>query len=378
MDSSVNMLNYTTANLSGSAAMPAVQVNVFYAIFIPTLIIVSTIMNLATIAAFWKLPSLREKPSELFLLNLSCADLLLTGMVLLPFGSFVTSTLGYWPTGENGCIVNFALLNLSIHGSLFGLTMISVDRFLLVYMEYPQYLNKVTRANVYKVIATGWALAMLSVVIELSLWNVAKDIDETARNITFEFVCFTTTSCARIITAVLFDSVLLPRYRCLHYECSISLPTPQTASKEQCPQKTSDSTGTPQGTLSPGPGETTTTSKIKLTSTSTGDLDKKRDHMTSTKNKSTGSNLDRVMRNRYVKPGITLIGLALAMASCMLMPYCLYVLMIGINETTVLYGLLSLQFSNAALDPFIYGLTRRKVRRFYKSRFLKIKCCITK
>ena len=100
--------------------------------------------------------------------------------------------------------------------------------------------------------------------------------------------------------------------------------------------------------------------------------------MTSTKNKSTGSNLDRVMRNRYVKPGITLIGLALAMASCMLMPYCLYVLMIGINETTVLYGLLSLQFSNAALDPFIYGLTRRKVRRFYKSRFLKIKCCITK
>ena len=69
MNSSVNILNYTTANPGGSAAMPAVQVNVFYAIFIPTLIIVSTIMNLATIAAFWKLPSLREKPSELFILN---------------------------------------------------------------------------------------------------------------------------------------------------------------------------------------------------------------------------------------------------------------------------------------------------------------------
>ena len=67
----------------------------------------------------------------------------------------------------------------------------------------------------------------------------------------------------------------------------------------------------PRGTSSTGPEETTA-SQIDLTSTSTGDLDEKSGHR-STKNKSTGSNLARVTRNRYVKPGITLIGLVLAM-----------------------------------------------------------------
>ena len=381
MDSSlmsVDMLNYTTANPGGSAALPAVhQVNVFYAIFYPTLIIVTSIMNLATIGAFWKLRSLREKPSELFILNLACADLL-TGMVLLPFGSFLYITPGYWPTGETGCIVTVALFNLSIHGSLFGLTTISVDRFLLVYMEYPQYIKKVTRAKVYKVIATGWVFVVVTIVIELSLWNVAKDIDESARNIPFDFVCL---SPARRVRAFSLTFFLILYFCPVTIVCIMSAAFLYQLRKRLQKNSSRRKQTIRQGTSSTsGPGETTMTSQIELKSTSTGDdLDEKSGHKTKTKNKSTGSHLDRVTRNRYVKPGITLIGLVVAMASCML-PYCFYVLITEsgcerCNNTKVLFGLLVLQFCNACLDPFIYVLTRRKVRQFYKSIFLKIKCC---
>ena len=48
--------------------------NLFFAIFIPILCFLITIGNLGTIIAFWKLPSLRDKPSELLILSLSCAD----------------------------------------------------------------------------------------------------------------------------------------------------------------------------------------------------------------------------------------------------------------------------------------------------------------
>ena len=111
----------SSANQSGS---PSIQVDVFYAIFYQRVIIVITIMNLASIVAFWSLPSLREKPSELLILNLSCADLL-TGMVLLPYGCLQYITHEYEPTGETGCIEGIAFLVFSIHGSLFALTMLT-------------------------------------------------------------------------------------------------------------------------------------------------------------------------------------------------------------------------------------------------------------
>ena len=80
-------------------------------------------------------------------------------------------------------------------------------------------------------------------------------------------------------------------------------------------------------------------------------------------------------RNRYIKPAVTLTGLVLSMAICML-PYCFYVIIIELgcelcNNTDVLYALLLLQFSNSALDPIIYVFTREKVRQFYGTCFCK-------
>ena len=51
-----------------------VDIDIGYAIFLPVLILTTTVMNIGTIVAFWRLPTLRDKPSELLILNLACSD----------------------------------------------------------------------------------------------------------------------------------------------------------------------------------------------------------------------------------------------------------------------------------------------------------------
>ena len=86
-------MNYTSDTVLLNATLqpiPDVEVevdlNIGYAIFVPVLILTTTAMNIGTIAAFWKIPTLRDKPSELLILNLACSDLL-TGLIVIPLAS---------------------------------------------------------------------------------------------------------------------------------------------------------------------------------------------------------------------------------------------------------------------------------------------------
>ncbi len=330
------------------------EVNVLYAVFIPFLIFTATLMNLMTIAAFWKVPSLREEPSELLILNLACSDLL-TGMTVLPMVAPLYITPGFWPMGEFGCAAVVFFMNLSISGSLFALTTISTDRFLLVYMEYPQYMKTVTRKRVYKIIALGWLFALLTVVIELSLWEKAKLIDITARSINFLRVCL---SPARRVQAFALSFFLSLFFFPVLLVCGLSiaflyyLRARLQKVRKTHPASCSD-TSSQRSEVVPG------AVAIQIPEENV-------------ESRSQGSNnRDVDVNKRYIKPGITLVGVVLAMAFCML-PFCFYVIITEsgceqCNNTDVLYGLLLMQFSNACIDPLIYVLTRRKVRRFYVS-----------
>ena len=53
-----------------------IQINIAYAIVVPIIIVIGTVFNLTTILAFWKMPGLRDKPSDLLILNLSVVDLI--------------------------------------------------------------------------------------------------------------------------------------------------------------------------------------------------------------------------------------------------------------------------------------------------------------
>ena len=66
------------------------------------IILVNIVGNTGTIAAFVKIRSLHEKPSDLLILNLSIADLGLGLMQLY----FLPALLKVWPWGEIGCKLN--------------------------------------------------------------------------------------------------------------------------------------------------------------------------------------------------------------------------------------------------------------------------------
>ena len=471
-----NNSNFTAGSDGG------IEINIHFAILIPVLVLVTTILNMGTIMTFWKFPSLREKPSDLLILNLSCADLIM-GMVLLPITAPVYITPNYWPSGEIGCVVVIIFLNICIHGSLFALTLISIERFLLVYMEYPQYIKTVTRRRIHLIIAAGWTFAFCTVVIETGLWDIAKVIDESAATIPFDNVCL---SPARRIGAysltIFLGLYLFP----VLLVCGLSLgflyqlrkrldknkpgkdnftPVGQintvsnshpilpplnmkgpsaTLSKEQSKdcsankvsmdvlaisalpqnqsiQLSSDIPKMPLPSLAGNAVSSSFLSKEQTTDCSTIQMPKNVLDVTvalpsseqsqdsrsnnlsqiilkvpsqhlldsietktslapdresgtlrnkkSGKRRTTVTNRDRQLRNRYIKPGITLGALVTAMAICML-PYCFYVIVTEsgceqCNDTVVLYWLLLLQFCNATIDPLIYVLTRKKMRQFY-------------
>ena len=374
MDSASSFL---TTNGTANETLDTFVVNIGYAIFIPVLILVIIVINLGTILAFWKEPSLRDNPSELLILNLAFADLL-TGTTVLPLTSPLYIAPGVWPMGEIGCAIVMFFLNLSVSGSLFALTTISIDRFLLVYMEYRRYVKTMTRKRVHKVIAVGWMFTIFTIVIELSLWDKAKYIDETAKIINFRKVCL---SPARRVEAFALSFFLTLFLLPVLVVCSLSLGFLHQLRLrllkigEQCPAMSRKKVGQPTSST----GDEMFNFTASATEMSDIDIPSEQNvqrvpKQPSVKQKSEGR---KTVRNRYVKPGITLIGVVMAMAIFML-PFSFYVIIIEAgceqcNNTDLLYGLVLMQFCNASIDPFIYVLTRRKIRKFYVSMFDKCK-----
>ncbi len=314
-------------NLSDFTNETESSVNIFFAIFIPGLSLFTVLGNVAIIVAFWKLPALRSKPGELLILNLALVDFS-TGLITLPLWSAAYITPWSWPFGENGCRVTAAFNNITVHGSLFAIMTISVDRVFLVLMEYPKYLKIQSYKRVYTTIAACWIFAISTVIPQQAIWNYAKIIDKTAREINFEKLC-------------LFPPRRLQIYSSTVFLCLYCLPV------------------------------------ILLCLLSMAFLWllhrrlKRNRQIDVHSRRSMESNQQAAVssQNRYIKPAISLIAVVSAMAICML-PYCFYVIVIELvdqdrNKPKLLYALLLLQFCNACMDPIFYGMTQRKIRNFY-------------
>ena len=396
-------MNYTSDTVLLNATLqpiPDVEVevdlNIGYAIFVPVLILTTTAMNIGTIVAFWKIPTLRDKPSELLILNLACSDLL-TGLIVIPLASNLYITPNWWPAGEIGCAIWILSIDISVHGTLFALMTISLDRFLLVYLEYPKYIKNVTRNRVYKIVASGWIIALLTATLEMGLWEKAKYLDVTAGEIDHTKYCLSPPRRVHTFSLCFFLILyLLPvmfvcglrvaflyqlRIRLGKFESNASssvgangiktaeyprsAPSGNLASENVSSSQPKDNS--PHSGYSNGGA--IATNKIELNhSVSSRDLISTQ---VASSNRKKGVMSYSVIRKRYIKPGVTLVGLVSAMAICML-PYSFYVIIIEFGcehckNLKLLYGLLLMQFCNACLDPFIYVLTRRRMRRFFCS-----------
>ena len=315
------------------------ELNIFYAIFIPILILLTVVGNIAILVAFWKMPSLREKPSELLILNLSCVDLS-TGLIVIPYWAPVYIT-GSWPFGETGCRILAAFMNTSVHASLFAISTISIDRFLLVMKEYPQYLKMQSKRRVYYTIIACWIFAGMTVIPQQGMWNRAKIIDDTAREINFDLLCLFPPRRVQLYSSTMFMFLYCLPVILL---CGLSIAFLYFLHRRLKRNRQ-------VGDLLPS-----TTSQA---------------YQENEQGPPAISFQRQPNQNRYTKPAVSLIAVVSAMAICML-PYCFYVIVIELfcqrcNDPRLLYDLLLLQFCNACLDPFFYGLTQKKIRRFYAS-----------
>ena len=343
---------YQSENFVSVANSTDVNVNVFFAIFLPVLSLVTIVLNSMTVFAFWKLDKLREKPSELLILNLSCADFL-TGLFVIPLWSPVYMTPEHWPMGEIGCRIAISALNMAIHGSLFALLSISIDRFMLISMDYPRYVHTQTKRTIKFIIAACWCIAVITVAIEMGFWSRAMTIDEDAATVDFNQYCLSPPRrLSRFSLSFFLILYLIP----VIAVCTLSI-----AFLYRLHLRLQDGEKKRLRSASSPPSQISLDSESNQVSLIPA----------------------REIRSRYVKPAVTLVALVLAMTICML-PYCLYVIITDImfvcptcQNVKLLYNLLLLQFCNACLDPFLYAMTKGKIRNFYSKLFRSIHRKIT-
>ena len=85
------------------------------------MVTITLLGNIGTIVAFWKVRGLREKPTHLFILNLSCADLI---MGLVHISSSSAFAAGHWILGKTGYQIYGTLSNTVYGGVLNTLLML--------------------------------------------------------------------------------------------------------------------------------------------------------------------------------------------------------------------------------------------------------------
>ena len=326
------------------------MMNIIYLILIPTLSFIAFLGNLLTIIAFWKETKLREKPSDALILALACIDFV-TGLIVLPLNGPLYITPGHWPLEEIGCriLISSAVAVQTI--SLFLLIGISLDRYLLVSLEYSKYVKLQSKRRIKGYIVITLAISIIAIFIEQAMWNYGKTINEVAAGINFNRVCLS--PIRRVATFSTFYFLLfffLPVVMVCGLSIAFLMLLRRRIKKKARVGVSTQSRPDQRSTASATPA-TEETSDGQGTS-------------------------DASVRNRYIKPALTLIALVSAMALCML-PYCLYVIVVEwfcseCRNVPVLYAVLLLQFSNACLDPILYAATQSKIRRYYQARLKSI------
>ena len=323
-----------------------VEVNLAYAVAIPIVCILTVIGNLGTINAFRKLPELWDKPSEMLILSLACADLM-TGMIVLPSFAPLWITPGYFPFGENFCRFAVFCGDLSIVAGLYDLVAISLDRFLLVFKEYPQYMKIQTERRIYTVLVVIWLWSIMWSVFDMSLWDFAiKKLDESTYLFDFTKQCGSPTK--RVLQAELFvAAVALP----------VMLVGGLSAAFFYMLHKRLTQSWNMRAESQIGNQLATVSSSVHQ--------------------KSTQRAMSSEQRKQYIKPALVLSVLVSAMTICIL-PFAIYIVSVGATcpqlnclDPEIDAFLLFVLLCNSMLNPFLYAMTQRKILRFYKKMFIK-------
>ncbi|XP_054774394.2 octopamine receptor-like [Lytechinus pictus] len=167
--------NFTGVSKSDLYGMPhAVLWYATVPLLLTIISLITIIGNAFVIAAFFTDKRIRDKPSNILILNLSFTDILI-GLIILPV-NMIYSTLDVWPFGEIVCKVFLFLDYTLCIVSVWTVVLISMDRYWLVKKQL-KYASFQTRRRVVGSLVCVWiACSTLYAFLVFGWTEIAKDV----------------------------------------------------------------------------------------------------------------------------------------------------------------------------------------------------------
>ena len=224
------------------------------------------------------------------------------------------------------------------------LVAISIDRVLLVSMNYSKYVKMTSKLRLKVLIGFCFLLCFMASVFELSMWNYTKKTNEIAASINFTRSCFYPSRRMKWFGTYLSVCFYFLPLFCVGIFSIIFV-------KRLLIRLQKDIRIAPVSQITDtNVGRAKETQQGEISDPSATD---EPDHVASKK--------------RYIKPAITLAALVSAMGISML-PYCTYLLIMavsgGFSGTVTANMYLVLQL-NPLLDPLFFAATQKGIREFY-------------
>ena len=334
--------------------------DISYIIVFSIIVLLTLFGNAATILSFWKVPTLREKPSNLLILNLSIADF---GIGLLETYNFPWNKLSRpWPYGKLGCQFGVLFTDIFVSMGIVTTLAITYDRFLLIAKDYPKYVKTQSRLRIKLTVLTIWLYGTSIGIFELIMWDIVKlpaelkgyfDYDKDCRPpVRYNSITSLTSSILIIFAPLLateFFSIafVVLLYRRLRRPVAVN---PSSVSGSGTSQRREFESSFSQGN---------STSRVGISGVNPG--------------VNHGNNPERPpanSRKRYRKAAAVLGALVTVLNICLL-PYVLYNLIVSFvcpqcNSRRVRDFLADILYLNSCINPFLYAITISKIRDFYK------------
>ncbi|XP_071792575.1 5-hydroxytryptamine receptor 4-like [Asterias amurensis] len=314
--------------------------------------------NLLTITAFVTDASLRKKPSNLFILSLSCADLLVGFVIPIGVGELICSS---WRFGEIGCQLDSFTSNIGIIAGMGSITMIALDRYLLISRQYPRYLALQSRPNVHRSIAAVWVVSVSIGLLEIIIWEAVDfstgyDFIVECRSPPRDNIVILCILFLVVVGPVICVAVLSVRFLVLLRRRLRSFATPPAA----------NGSGQPVGPVAPSDGMDHREELDMSTTSAAGNAQQ-----------SSPTSETSKRRARYIRPAIIMTTLVIAFFAFTL-PYVIFITVVAQlcpecgDSNRVHFYLVNVFYLNSCINPFIYAATHPKIRRFH----LKLVSCL--
>ena len=315
------------------------------------------------------------KPSNFLILALSVSDLIYGLYLFLYYGV----TFSWYPYGEVGCMIS-VFLEYTYYVSNILLIAISVDRVLFVGLNYTTYMKYQSKKRYQLVVLLCCSVGILMSVIELSLWNYAKKVNDVAANIDFSLYCLY--PARRMNNYGLFVSVvyyIIPLFAVTILSVAFMLLLRRRLNQKNrigCSSTATDSSSKSITVMTVSTAQSTN-GREALQSTSTTHSDATIENRKPSDETKTD---EEDSKKRYMKPAMTLAALVGSMMLTFF-PYCIYAIVTLVrpeidNSASLIYIMMLVSQMNPGLDPMFYAATQRSIQTFYKRKFDKLlRCC---